>query len=144
MKWLVLLHVLGATVWVGGHLILTLGFLPAALKSQNPVIVQRFEEHYERVGIPALLLQLVTGVWMATLYVPFASWFSLATPHHTLLWLKFFLLACTLGLAVHARFFIIPKLKPQNLSLLALHIISVTLIGMAFVVVGLSFRFSYF
>ncbi|MBX2963891.1 MAG: CopD family protein [Cyclobacteriaceae bacterium] len=143
MKWLVLFHVLGATVWAGGHLILSIGFLPAALRTKNLSIIQHFEKHYERVGIPALLVQVVTGFWMALIYVPFSYWFSLATHHHVLLWIKIGLLLGTIGLAVHARLFIIPKLTTEKLSLLALHIILATVLAVSFVVTGLSFRFVY-
>ncbi|QLH31767.1 MAG: hypothetical protein HWD62_04405 [Cyclobacteriaceae bacterium] len=44
MKWLILVHVLGATVWVGGHLILSLGFLPRALQSKDINIITGFEK----------------------------------------------------------------------------------------------------
>jgi uncharacterized membrane protein len=67
MKWLVLLHVLGATIWAGGHLILSIAFLPKALKERKLNIILDFEKQYERVGIPALLLQVITGFWMATI-----------------------------------------------------------------------------
>ncbi|TXI68546.1 MAG: hypothetical protein E6Q41_04000, partial [Cyclobacteriaceae bacterium] len=88
MKWLILLHVLGAAIWVGGHLILSLGFLPQALKQRDISIILNFERHYEKIGMPALLLQVVTGVSMALIYVPFSSWASLVTPHHFYLWIK--------------------------------------------------------
>lgn len=143
MKWLVLLHVLGACVWAGGHLVLSIGFLPQALKYRDLSIVQHFEKHYERVGIPALLLQVITGVWMGTIYMPVSSWLTLASPHHVYLWTKFALLAGTIVLAVHARFFIIPRLTIEKLSSLAMHIILATILAVGFVVTGLSFRFSY-
>ncbi|MBX2955025.1 MAG: CopD family protein [Cyclobacteriaceae bacterium] len=144
MKWLVLLHVLGACVWAGGHLVLSLGFLPQALKLRDLSIIQHFEKHYERVGIAALLIQVVTGVWMTLIYVPLSSWLTLASPHHVYLWTKFALLAGTLVLAVHARFFIIPKLTVEKLPQLAFHIVLVTVLAVSFVLVGLSFRFVYF
>jgi putative copper export protein len=144
MKWLVLLHVLGASVWAGGHLILSLGFLPRALRYRDLALIISFEKHYERGGIPALLTQVVTGVWMTLNYVPFSEWGSLATSHHIYLWTKFGLLAGTILLAIHARFFILPKLTTENLSLLALHIILATLLALSFVITGLSFRYPYF
>ena len=143
MKWLILLHVLGAAIWVGGHLILSLGFLPQALKQRDISIILNFEKHYEKIGMPALLLQVVTGVSMALIYVPFSSWASLATPHHFYLWIKLGLLVTTLVLGVHARLFIIPRLTADKLSLLALHVILVTIVGVALVITGLSFRFTY-
>jgi uncharacterized membrane protein len=143
MKWLVLFHVLGATVWAGGHLILSLGFLPVALKEKDVTIILNFEKRYERIGIPALLVQVVTGIWMALLFVPFHDWWQLSTGHHILLWTKLGLLAGTIGLAMHARFLIIPKLTVETLPSLAFHIVLVTVLAVSFIVTGLSFRYLY-
>lgn len=130
-------------MWAGGHLVLSIGFLPQTLKHRDLSIIQHFEKHYERVGIPALLIQVITGAWMALIYVPVSSWLTLTSPHHVYLWTKFALLAGTLVLAVHARFFIIPKLTVEKLPQLAFHIVLVSVLAVSFVVVGLSFRFSY-
>jgi putative copper export protein len=143
MKWLVLFHVLGATIWVGGHLILSIVFLPDALKSKDVTLILNFEKRFERVGIPALLIQVVTGIWMGVLFVPLPDWWQLSTSHHILLWTKLGLLAGTIGLAIHARFFIIPKLNVAALPSLAFHITMVTVLAVSFVITGLSFRFFY-
>jgi uncharacterized membrane protein len=144
MKWLVLLHLLGASVWAGGHLILAFGFLPKALRQQNLEIILGFERHFERVGLPALLIQVVTGFWMALIYVPISEWGSLATAHHVYLWSKLGLLTGTIAMAIHVRFFILPQLTVEKLPQLAFHIVLVTVLAVLFVIVGLSFRFSYF
>lgn len=49
---LLLLHILGATVWTGGHLIVALTILPRALKRKAPAELLRFESAYERIGTP--------------------------------------------------------------------------------------------
>jgi len=144
LKWLILVHVLGAAVWVGGHLVLSIGLLPLAFKRKDLTIIKNFEQHFERVGIPALLIQIVSGIWMVLLYVPMQDWLSLATVHHRLLWIKLSLLLGTIGLAVYVRFFIFPRLTNERMPMLALHIILVTIVAVAFVVTGLSFRFNYF
>ena len=144
MKWLILFHVLGAAVWAGGHLIIATTFLPKALRDKNPNLILDFEKQYEKIGIPALLLQVVTGIWMALTYVPFNQWWQLSTSHHILLWTKLGLLLGTIGLAIHARFFLIPKLKPETLPTLAFHIVLVTVLAIMFILTGLSFRFIYF
>ncbi|NOS57263.1 MAG: copper transporter [Cyclobacteriaceae bacterium] len=144
MKWLILLHVLGATIWAGGHLILSIGFLPKALKEKNIRVILDFEKQYELVGIPALLLQVITGFWMASIYIPFDDWFSLATSHHAYLWIKIVLLLSTIGFAIHARLFIVPNLTVEKLPSLAFHIIVATVLAVSFVITGLSFRFTYF
>ena len=144
LPWLVLLHVLGATVWVGGHLVLAVTILPKALKEKSVRGIQVFEQHFERIGIPALLLQVITGIWMAMLFVPFNDWLSLASAHHRLLWIKLTLLLATIGLAIHARFFIVPRLTPERLPSLAFHIVLVTVLAVSFVLTGLSFRFNFY
>lgn len=144
MKWLILLHVLGAAIWAGGHLILSIGFLPQALKQKDVSIILNFESHYERIGVPALLIQVITGISMALIYVPFSEWGNFSTSHHVYLWTKLGLLLSTVALGIHARLFIIPRLTVERLSLLAMHIILVTIMALALVFTGLSFRFTYF
>jgi putative copper export protein len=60
-RYLVILHLIGASVWVGGHLVLSLAILPRALRAKDPEIIRDFEAGFERIGIPALLVQVVTG-----------------------------------------------------------------------------------
>ena len=52
---LVLLHLLGAAVWVGGHLVLSLTVLPRALRAGDPRILLDFESGYERLGIESVM-----------------------------------------------------------------------------------------
>lgn len=49
-KWLVILHVLGATIWVGGHLIPSVCFLSGSLHKKGPNIIKAFEQKYETIG----------------------------------------------------------------------------------------------
>lgn len=140
LKYLILLHTLGACVWVGGHLVLALSVLPKALKKREPEIVREFESHYERVGIPALLLQVITGVMIAIIYMPVSEWFTFQDRAHTHIGIKLILLMLTFTLAVHARLFIIPKLSRNNLSLLGWHIVAITTVAVAMLFVGLNFR----
>ena len=73
LHWLVLFHVFGATIWVGGHLILSLTILPKALKENNPDLILQFEKNYEKIGLPALFFQVITGIWLSLLYIPFSD-----------------------------------------------------------------------
>lgn len=139
---LVVLHVLGATVWTGGHLVLALGILPRSLRERSVAPVQAFEAVYERIGIPALLLQVVTGLWLAWTMLPDPSqWLGFGHPLARTLTLKFTLLGLTLALALDARLRIIPRLTERELPALAAHIILVTLFSVAFVAVGVLHRF---
>lgn len=136
-----LMHVLSATIWAGGHLILSIGFLPKALKEKNPQIIEQFESKYERIGIPSLVLQILTGLWLGTYYDSDpVGWFTFRGSLSAQLALKVILVVLTLLLALHARFRIIPKLGPENMGALAFHIIAVTLIGVLLVILGVSIR----
>ncbi|WKZ66749.1 MAG: hypothetical protein QY325_02230 [Flavobacteriales bacterium] len=41
--WLLILHLLGASIWVGGHLVLLLTVLPGALKARDAERILAFE-----------------------------------------------------------------------------------------------------
>ena len=73
---LLIVHLLSATIWVGGHLVLMCGFLPKALKEKNFDYIGNFEKTYEPIGMPALLLLVITGIMMAYDYdATFTKWF---------------------------------------------------------------------
>lgn len=140
-----LLHILAATVWAGGHLVLALTVLPRVLRERDPAALLRFESAYERIGIPALVIQVITGVWLAHRMVPDAGqWFAFGQPVARLIGVKLLLLAATIAFAVDARLRIIPRLSRENLTSLAWHIVPVTLISVLFVFVGVAFRTGWF
>lgn len=135
---LIFVHIIAASIWVGGHLILAIRFLPKALKKNDFSIVENFEKAYEPVGLPALLILVISGISLALIRVPeLSNWFTLESYFSKHIILKLVLLATTLALAIHARFFLIPKRK---LKPLAAHIILVTLVSIIFILVGVSFR----
>lgn len=137
LKTIIFIHILAATVWAGGHLVLALGFLPRALKQNDFSVIEGFEKRYEPIGLPALLILVLTGIYMATIYTPnlfMLDWQEHYTRH---ILLKFGLLLLTLLLAIHARFFLIPK---RALRALAVHIIFVTALAILFVLLGFSAR----
>lgn len=140
-----LLHVLGATVWTGGHLVLALTILPRVLRQRSPAELLAFESSYERIGLPALALQVATGLWLAHRMVPeLGRWLTFADPVARLVGVKLLLLAATVGLALNVRLRILPRLSERNLGVLAWHVAAVTLISVLFVVVGVSFRTGWF
>lgn len=135
-----ILHVLGATVWTGGHLVLALGILPGALRERSTVAVEAFEVRFERIGIPALIIQVATGLYLAVTLAPPSTWLQLDSAATRAIVLKLGLLAITAALAAHARLRVIPHLTAENLGTLAWHIVAVTLLSVAFVIVGVGYR----
>ncbi len=138
---LLLLHLLAATIWTGGHIVLATVVLPKVLKARSPALLLDFESGYERIGMPALIVQIATGLMLAHRMVPDpAQWFNLANPLSHPILAKLGLLAITLVFALHARLRVIPNLTEKTLTTMAWHIIPVTVISVLFVVVGVSFR----
>jgi putative copper export protein len=140
-KIMLFLHILGATVWTGGHLVLSLTVLPRALRQRDPDVLRNFEAGYERIGLPALLIQVVTGLWLAHRIAPrLADWFSFTTVASTHVSLKLLLLLLTVMLAMHARLRLIPKLTERTIWVLAWHVIAVTVVAVLSVLVGVGIR----
>jgi putative copper export protein len=137
----ILLHILSATIWTGGHLVLALTILPRVLREKSPAELLRFESAYERIGLPALFLQVVTGVWLAHRLLPDVTrWFALDNPVSRLIAAKLFLLVVTVALALDSRLRLIPRLSEKTLTSLAWHIVVVTVLSVLFVIVGVLFR----
>lgn len=128
-------------MWIGGHLTLSVAVLPRALRRGDPTLIREFEQGYEPLGMGALAIQVLTGLWLAHLQLQgVASWFSFDSTFTRGLILKFVLLAATVLLALHARLRIHPRLGPGNLSLLAYHIVAITLLSIGFLITGVAMR----
>ena len=140
-KYIFLLHVLGATVWTGGHLVLAFTVLPRALKRRSAEILLDFESGFEKIGMPALVIQIVTGIWLASRMLPdMAALLAMQDLASKLVMAKLLLLLMTFLLAVDARFRVIPGMTDRDLVSMAWHIVPVTVFSVLFVVVGVSFR----
>jgi putative copper export protein len=141
---LLLLHILSATIWTGGHIVLSVVVLPRVLRKRSPEMLIDFESVYEKIGMPALIVQVITGLLLAYRLVPDVSqWFNLANPISHPIVAKLILLALTIGFAIDARFRVIPVLSKNNLVSMAWHIVPVTIFSILFVVVGVSFRIGW-
>jgi putative copper export protein len=139
-RYVLLLHVLGATIWTGGHLFLATRILPRAIRTQSMALILDFESRFQALGITALVLQVVTGLWLASKLIPFSLWFSLASPPSRMLMLKFGSLAGTIVLALDAQLRVLPRLRRENAGSMTFHIIGVTILALLFVIAGVGIR----
>ena len=136
------IHLTAGSIWVGGHLVLALSLLPEALAKRDPELIRGFERIYERIGLPAMVVQVVTGLWLAHAILPgFDMWVEWSDPVALTISLKLACLAATIALAVHARLVIIPRLNAARLPMLGAHIVAVTALALVFVWLGLAFRY---
>jgi putative copper export protein len=92
------LHVLAATIWVGGQLTLA-GLLPA-LRRLGPQAPRRVAQQFNRIAWPAFGILVLTGVWnLVEVDVTSAS-----TEYQTTLVVKLLLVVASgAGAAFHTR-----------------------------------------
>ena len=103
------------------------------LKEKSPERLIDFESVYETIGMPALIVQVVTGIMLAHRLLPNVSqWFNFANPVSHAIVAKLTLLALTVGFAIDARFRVIPGLSKETLGVMAWHIVPVTLLSIWF------------
>ncbi|MBZ4037617.1 copper resistance protein CopD [Flavobacterium sp. 17A] len=137
-----IIHLLAATIWVGGHLLLAICYLPTALKKKDPHIILNFEKKFEALGMSSLALLIITGIWMAYDFgVTMETWFAFKSGFEKVVSIKLILLFCTFICAICAQFYVIPNLNETNIKRIAVIIISVTSIGVAMLVLGSTLRY---
>lgn len=135
--WLLILHMLGAAVWVGGHLYLSVRILPEAFRKRDASLLSGFKQRFEPLGMPSLLVLVVTGIMMAYNYnVRISTWFSFSTGIERVVSIKLILLFLTVCLALIADRIIFPKLTDTTIYKAAILIISVTTIGVVMLALG--------
>lgn len=141
---LLIIHLLAAAIWVGGHLYISVRIIPGCLRGRDPRELIRFEKGYEPLGMVSLALLVITGVWMALqLGITWNRWFTFSSPLERVVSVKLVLLIATALLAVSAQTRVIPGLlkSPGKLFEMAAHVILVTLIGIAMLVLGTFVRY---
>lgn len=141
-----ILHLFGASIWVGGHLYLLIRLMPNFIKHNDVQGFLTFEKSYEPLGMGALFVQVVTGVYMMNKIAPFALWgepmgFLTGLIHGKLTWL-----GLTILTALHARFRVVKKLEngthnDRTLKIMGIHVFLICLWSVAFVITGALFRF---
>ena len=98
------LHLLAAMLWAGGALLLAALLLPAVLRGRAAPHRQTLECGFERLEMPALALQVATGLWMALHLVPdWTHWLTLHGALARAIGLKAVLLVAALGLTLRSR-----------------------------------------
>ena len=139
---LLIIHLIAATIWIGGHLTLSIVFLPVALREKEPQIILNFERKFEPLGISALIALVITGIWMAYDFgVSYESWFNFIGSLEKVVSIKLLLLMLTIILALYTQIYVIPNLNKYNINKIAFSIISVTLIGITMLILGSTIRY---
>lgn len=134
---ILIIHLLAASIWVGGHLFLILRILPATLQQKDISILSDYRLKFGKIGMPSLLILVVTGILLAYDYnVPISDWFSFSNPIEKIISIKLLLLFTSLSLAVHAQKVVFPKLTSNRMLPAIVEIIIVTLIAVSMLILG--------
>lgn len=139
---LVFLHVLFASVWVGGHLVLALALLPAARKTGDVHSLCAFEERYEPLAAPSLVGLILTGLLLAWWEVrpDGGAWIGFADGLSTLLTIKVLLVVATLGLALDAKLRLGGGPTRETMEAYAWHARTVTVLAVLLLAAGVGLR----
>ena len=141
--WLIL-HLLAATVWVGGHVLLCFSILPSFLRTKNTKELLAFEGKFEKIAIPALILLVFSGIMMAYTYgVTFSTWLSFSSTIEKVVSTNLLLLLSIACLALSAQFRVIPKLEKgiDKVYEMGVHVILVTVISVTMLILGSFIRY---
>lgn len=137
MKTLITLHIIGAAALAGGHLIFALGILPRALRAKDTEMLLSYQKAFTPVGHTALLIQIVTGLWLAMPY------FTDRTPATMLVEIKILLLVLILGITIHAKVRVAKRL-PDSMGAFAGHVVANAVLATALLILGSALRFGGF
>lgn len=143
-QWMVILHVLGAVIWIGGHLLLVLVVLPTAGRDDDRRWLLEFQRGLGRYGLAALAVQLLTGAWLAHRWLG-GDWSGLLrtpTPAGHLILTKIVLLILTLIIAGWNYHRTLPRLR-EHVEVRRQYVIlswATTCLGLLLLVLGVGVR----
>lgn len=138
---IIVLHVWGACVWIGAHVVLLTVILPAARRASDARQVVEFERAFGKWGLASLLVQVATGLHLAGRWI--GDWNEVlhaSTPAGRLVIAKLALLAATLALAGHAARRLVPALTTDSLPRFTWHVRLVTLSSVLLLLCGVVIR----
>lgn len=134
---ILIIHLLAATVWVGGHLILLLRYVPKAMKSNSLEELSFFRKNFEPIGMPSLFILIITGILIAYDYnVSIDTWLSFDNSIEKIVSIKLILLFVSLSLAFITMKFVLPNINEKSPFLLYGIIFLVTSIAVTMLVLG--------
>lgn len=140
----IVIHVLAATVWTGGHLALVFMYLIPAIKENDLTDILIFELKYEKVGMPALLLLVITGLYQSYQVVPDLNlWFDFSNHFIAHFSAKIIMILIIVSLALDMKLRVM-KQASINLFSFSWHVFVVTILSVLLVITGLSFRLGIF
>lgn len=140
---LLILHGIAAAVWLGGLAVLVLGYLPEAWRTRDPRLLVDAISRFDRLGLPALIVAIITGCILAYHWLPeTALWFNRELPHGAAILTKFSLLILALLIYAYQRARVLPTLGPERIPRLGLCLTLQLILAALLLVAGSAFRFT--
>lgn len=137
---LIVLHILGASIWIGGMLIMALGVLPKSKKAGDASILKNYEGSFHILGMIALTLQFLTGFRLAMIYAGGMKGLFDFSNHTAVLFIwKLVLILLTMGLFVVFKKKTLSALTDSNISSASALVWVLTLISVGLMILGLGF-----
>ena len=89
-------------------------YFTTSVETKSTKLLFNFEQRYERIGLPALLIMMLTGIRMAYIYnVKIESWFSFSNPVENVISTKLTCLVLIFLFAASAQFKVLPNLRKK-------------------------------
>ena len=140
-KLLVILHLLGAAVLVGTNLVLMLSVIPKAKKAGDIGIIKGYLAGVGQMGVHALAVQLITGLWLATpQFNGISAAFQMKEVFATHVVAKLVIAIVVTVLIVVMRRRIAPKLSLETLGSFTAMAATITVLGILLVALGVGLR----
>ncbi len=140
-KLLVILHILGAATLVGTNIVLLLSVIPKAKKAGDVKIIRDFLGGVGQMGVHALAVQLITGLWLATpMFKGISAAFQMKDVFMTHVVAKVVVFVVITALVVVMRRKIAPKLSMETLGSFTATVAIITILGIFLVALGVGLR----
>jgi hypothetical protein len=140
-KLLVILHILGAATLVGTNLVLMLSVIPKAKKAGDINIIKGYLTGVGQMGVHALAVQLITGLWLAApMFKGISAAFQMKDVFMTHVAAKIVIMVVITVLVIVMRRKIAPKLSMETLGGFTATVGIITVLGIFMVALGVGLR----
>lgn len=137
---LIILHILGASIWIGGMLIMALGALPKAKKANDASLLKNYEGSFHILGMIAITIQFLTGFRLAMIYAGGMKGLFDFSNHAAVLFMwKLVIVLLSAGLFVVFKKKTLSNLDNNNISSASAIVWLIALLAIAQMVLGLGF-----
>ncbi|MEZ6172046.1 MAG: hypothetical protein R3B58_03630 [Phycisphaerales bacterium] len=117
-KLMVITHLMGSALWIGGHMVLLFAIIPYAFRTRSTDAVVQFERQFGPIGLAALGIQVVSGLWLAHHWIgSFSKIIAEPTMHTRMIAAKMVVLILTICVAAFTQHRVVSRLSEKNLQL---------------------------